>query len=144
MKAKPTGEAAPHGPSHAADALHPAEGFLDALADPLARRIAGVTCRATVDGRAPRRVLGDVRADVEGAEFVHEVGGIEAAIRPECHGSRPSLNSRDSNASSSQLVPAQAEPSLWTAALELKTLAGRMPATTVDHQLNASLRIDIC
>ena len=53
---------------------------LNALAHALADGIAGVTGRASIDGRAGARVLSDVRRHVDVAQFHDEVGGIEASV----------------------------------------------------------------
>jgi hypothetical protein len=67
----------------ARDGLDRAEALVDALADPLARCIAGVAGRPPIERRAAipaRKVLYHVRAHVHGAELVHEVLRVVAAV----------------------------------------------------------------
>ena len=73
---------------HAADRLHPAERLLDALADSLARRVAGVARGAAIDGR-PAQTSRDVRAHVHGAALIHEVRRIIGLVGTERDGMRP-------------------------------------------------------
>jgi hypothetical protein len=72
------------GLGQSAHTLDPAEDFLDALADALARGIARMPCRAPVDRRAPTAgVLRHVRAHVQPAQFLDKVGGIVTAVGPQ-------------------------------------------------------------
>ena len=65
-----------------ADGLHPAEGFFDPFADPLADRVTRMAYGAGVERRAARsrQVLRHVRGDLERAAGLDEVAGIIARI----------------------------------------------------------------
>ena len=70
--------------------LAPAEALLDALADALAHRVAGMARRAPVEGGAPLGgVAGDVERDVQGSQLVHEVLGVIPLVGPERDAVRP-------------------------------------------------------
>src|SRR5262249_14956145 len=72
------------------DGLHPAERLLDPLADALARRVAAMTRSPFVDRRpSAAGVLRDMRAHVDGAQFLDEVGGIVALVGTERDRARP-------------------------------------------------------
>jgi len=64
------------------------------LLDPFSRAQAGDIARmpsgAAIDGRAPAaEVLGGVQPDIEGAEFLDEVGGVVATVRAKRDGAGP-------------------------------------------------------
>jgi hypothetical protein len=76
------GQAAQIGLAQPGHRLHPAERLLDPFADTLARGIAGMACGASVDRRSPAtRVLRDMGAPFDGAQFLDEVSGIVASCR---------------------------------------------------------------
>src|SRR5208337_2280518 len=70
------------GATQPADGLHPAEGFFDPLADPLADGVTGMAHGAGVDRRATwaRQVLRHVRGDLERAAGLDEVAGVVALV----------------------------------------------------------------
>ena len=61
-----------------ADGLHPAEGLLDSLTDPLADRVTRMTSGPRVEGRtaAPRIILCHVWGDGERAAGGDELAGV--------------------------------------------------------------------
>ena len=74
------------GLSHGAAGLRPSEHLLDPLADFLGEAVAGMACRAPVDGGAPVGVvLGYVRGDLHLAQRRDEGGGVVVLVRAQCN-----------------------------------------------------------
>ena len=96
------------GLAKAARGLHPAERLLDALADPLAERVAGMARDPAVDRRAARGVLRDMRRDVEDTDGGDEVRGIIALVGAECGRWRPVWPASMAPAAARSAVPVAA------------------------------------
>src|SRR5207248_9399040 len=72
------------------DGLYPTERLLDPLAGPLARDVAGMTRGPFVDCRASAAcVLRDMRAHLDRAQFLDEVGSIVALVAAKRDCARP-------------------------------------------------------
>jgi len=68
----------PHG-------FHPAQNLFETLAFPLTHGIARMVGGVRINGtRAPARMLGDMRRHPQLAQFVDEVAGVIALVRPQC------------------------------------------------------------
>ena len=69
------------GLAQAGNGLGPAEGLLNALSDTLADAIARMAGGATIDGRTPAGgILRQMRRDVDLAQLVDEIAGIETLV----------------------------------------------------------------